>query len=319
MIPNCLNLRRAISGYRNPNSSGRPEPYTSFNQMGTLNNPLQLVSDGDEMDLDDEWALLRRLLIDNTSQWFLDRLDEPYPPLGAWVADNAQIAQTWEDQSKSLKRSVHLLQPERLLMTIHEHESAHICDTENNLVTFVWRHFCPDQSYIDSVLKSTAEARSTLLLVGDATGIDFSSSPDPGLASAMVTFWDLCRIWLPVEIISDIQSRCAYTNHPSNKQRPPSGCVSKNHSSAIVRGSQSPTWKVSWILNQTFNSHHGGSFYLSDYGLRVEAASNTLIAWKSSNAHGFGLFDLDQCRKGLLQSGLTIGSLKGLLANFQAS
>ncbi|KAM6496241.1 hypothetical protein JOM56_008947 [Amanita muscaria] len=199
-------------------------------------------------------------------------------------------------------------------MTIHEHESAHICDTENNLVTFVWRHF-----YIDSVLKSTAKARSTLLLVGDATGIDFSSSPDPGLASAMVTFWDLCRIWLPVEIVSDIQSRCAYTNRPSNKQRPPSGCVSKNHSSAIVRDSQSPTWKVSWILNQTFNSQRGGSFYLSDYGLRVEAASNTLIAWKSSNAHGFGLFDLDQCRKGLLQSGLTIGSLKGLLASFQAS
>ena len=44
-----------------------------------------------------------------------------------------------------------------------------------------------------------------------------------------------------------------------------------------------------WTIRRTPNIPTGCHFYLSAYGVRIQQASNTLIAWKPEDEHGSSL------------------------------
>lgn len=49
-------------------------------------------------------------------------------------------------------------------------------------------------------------------------------------------------------------------------------------------------------------SEAGGNFFIASYGIRIQAAANTLIAWKLSDWHGTSLFHINPFkRKGPLE------------------
>jgi hypothetical protein len=68
-------------------------------------------------------------------------------------------------------------------------------------------------------------------------------------------------------------------------------------------------WSVSWTtFRDNSIEHMGGHFYVADYGIRIQAASNKAVFWKPGDWHGTSLPMLKPGEKGgpLLQSGLAI-------------
>lgn len=67
----------------------------------------------------------------------------------------------------------------------------------------------------------------------------------------------------------------------------------------IHRETQPHTWAVSLTTSRDFdgklpaNIEGGGNFFLSRYGIRIQAASNTLIVWKPTDWHGTSLYNLN--------------------------
>ena len=46
---------------------------------------------------------------------------------------------------------------------------------------------------------------------------------------------------------------------------------------------------MSWTTHHTGSSEDGGHFYLAKYGIHVQSASNTFVAWQPCMAHGTSL------------------------------
>ena len=46
---------------------------------------------------------------------------------------------------------------------------------------------------------------------------------------------------------------------------------------------------ISWTTARTLDSEMGGHFYLSEYGVRVEGARDTVVAWNPAHWHGTSL------------------------------
>ncbi|KAI0740299.1 hypothetical protein C8Q76DRAFT_597863, partial [Earliella scabrosa] len=45
-------------------------------------------------------------------------------------------------------------------------------------------------------------------------------------------------------------------------------------------------WLISWTLTRTRGPAARGNFYLPQYGLKVESAANSLVAWRPRMWHG---------------------------------
>lgn len=75
----------------------------------------------------------------------------------------------------------------------------------------------------------------------------------------------------------------------------------------IHNESQPHEWAVSLTTSRVFNenlphSEAGGNFFIASYGIRIQAAANTLIAWKPSDWHGTSLFHINPFkRKGMTE------------------
>ena len=48
-----------------------------------------------------------------------------------------------------------------------------------------------------------------------------------------------------------------------------------------------------WTIRRTPNMWAGCHFYIAGYGIRIQQASNTLIAWQPGDEHGSSLPDCD--------------------------
>ncbi|KAF7779006.1 hypothetical protein Agabi119p4_3351 [Agaricus bisporus var. burnettii] len=46
------------------------------------------------------------------------------------------------------------------------------------------------------------------------------------------------------------------------------------------------------------SADNGGHFYVAEYGVRVRAAANTIIAWRPKDYHGTSLFSFDGENRG---------------------
>ena len=48
-------------------------------------------------------------------------------------------------------------------------------------------------------------------------------------------------------------------------------------------------YAVSFTVERNGDKHHGGHFYIGSYGIKVEVAANTIIAWQPGHTHGTSL------------------------------
>jgi hypothetical protein len=91
---------------------------------------------------------------------------------------------------------------------------------------------------------------------------------------------------------------------------------------AIHREVQPHQWAISLNTLREGPSNAGGSFYFAQYGIRVLQATNTLIAFKPSDAHGSSLLHRDPADdawySGNYQMGLAIVSSPRLASTFIA-
>ncbi|KAF8340075.1 hypothetical protein F5887DRAFT_919603 [Amanita rubescens] len=138
-----------------------------------------------------------------------------------------------------------------------------------------------------------------------------------GTAAVFTLFWNLCRSWLPPAIISDIDKFVAAHNMPAMdpaaatpaqegsykvmigdtdfdfhdvRLAPPMGMMASNYARAMHTDKQPHEWAISWNTSRLFpDAEHGGNFFFGAYGIRVQNAPNTLIAWKPGKYHGTSL------------------------------
>lgn len=50
---------------------------------------------------------------------------------------------------------------------------------------------------------------------------------------------------------------------------------------------------MAWTTSRSLGIAEGGHFFASHYGIRIQAASNTLVIWKPTKPHGTSLQNLD--------------------------
>ncbi len=53
--------------------------------------------------------------------------------------------------------------------------------------------------------------------------------------------------------------------------------------------SQPHKFAIAWTISRTLADHQGGHFFNSKYGIRVQGASDSLLAWDPSHFHGTSL------------------------------
>lgn len=160
---------------------------------------------------------------------------------------------------------------------------------------------------------------------------------DVKCSSVFAFAWQLMRARLPEEIISDFDNYLQATGlkrMDGNGQMgaehgrrwgtysiaagqncfdfhnvelaPPTGVFGQNYSRAIHKEKQPHTWAASWTLSRSGGAEYGCHFYLARYGIRIQAAANTLIVWIPEEEHGTSVPDLDPydanpafCQRGL--------------------
>ncbi|TFK60762.1 hypothetical protein BDN72DRAFT_778991, partial [Pluteus cervinus] len=156
-------------------------------------------------------------------------------------------------------------------------------------------------------------------------------------SSVFALFWNLCRAHLPDEIISGIQNfldtgiprmdaggamatghapgtghytvqptpDVSFTFHEA-QLAPPTGVFACNYSRAVHYENQPHDYSISWTLARSDPPTAGGNFFISQYGIRVEQAPNTVVVWMPKQPHGTSLQHLDPFDKEppFLQTGL---------------
>ncbi|KAF7761772.1 hypothetical protein Agabi119p4_9764 [Agaricus bisporus var. burnettii] len=79
---------------------------------------------------------------------------------------------------------------------------------------------------------------------------------------------------------------------------PPCGVMAENYCRFIHNESQPHKWAVSLTSSRSFDPSlpsidAGGHFYIASYAIRIQAARNTLIAWRPGDWHGTSLFNIN--------------------------
>jgi hypothetical protein len=69
-------------------------------------------------------------------------------------------------------------------------------------------------------------------------------------------------------------------------------------------------YSLFWTTDRTLGEDEGGNFFISDYGIRIQGAKNTMVAWQTKMFHGTSLAKLDSIGsdRGRGQVGLSIVS-----------
>ncbi|XP_006461603.1 hypothetical protein AGABI2DRAFT_70749 [Agaricus bisporus var. bisporus H97] len=184
---------------------------------------------------------------------------------------------------------------------------------------------------------------------------------DYDTSSSFAVLWSLARSLLPATIIEDFDKfieslgpdirmdgngkmgvdasgkgayhikikETDYEFHNS-ELAPPCGVVAENYCRYVHFENQPHKWAVSLTTSQSFDDSvsavdAGGHFFISAYGIRIQAAPNTLIAWRPRDWHGTSLFHIspnpDSREQKFYQRGLCIvtgGRVVGCIKKWRA-
>ena len=79
---------------------------------------------------------------------------------------------------------------------------------------------------------------------------------------------------------------------------------------AIHKEVVSHKYSLFWTTDRTLGQDEGGNFFISDYGIRIQGAKNTMVAWQTKMFHGTSLARLESISsdRGRGQVGLSIVS-----------
>ncbi|KIM61895.1 hypothetical protein SCLCIDRAFT_25372 [Scleroderma citrinum Foug A] len=147
-------------------------------------------------------------------------------------------------------------------------------------------------------------------------------------SSIFALLWNLCRTHLPPEVILDVDEfldrenmarmgggmeRGADGKVPATgkyvigvgvdedldqpttfhevEMSPPSGVAALNYCHAGHTEQQPHKYAFSWTTCQTGGPEKGGLFYISNFGICIAPASNTLVVWQPRHVHGTSLQD----------------------------
>ncbi|KAJ3889767.1 hypothetical protein GG344DRAFT_51006 [Lentinula edodes] len=153
-------------------------------------------------------------------------------------------------------------------------------------------------------------------------------------ASVFAVFWNLVRMHGPPEVVDDLEEFVKRTGIYRMDERvhgggaentytvpvngteitfdganmaPPSGVFARNYARPVHRENQPHIWSAAWTTYRN-QSVQGGNFYISEYGIRIRSAANTVVFWKPKHYHATSLQDIDPLEKGgpHVQSGLSI-------------
>ena len=80
-------------------------------------------------------------------------------------------------------------------------------------------------------------------------------------------------------------------------------CFSSTHTEY-----QPHEYALAWTVRRDHPPDAGGHFYIGSYGIRIQAAANSLVVWRPADVHGTSLQDLDphDPNPAFLQRGLAI-------------
>jgi len=69
-------------------------------------------------------------------------------------------------------------------------------------------------------------------------------------------------------------------------------------------------YSLFWTTDRTLEEDEGGHFFIADYGIRIQGAKNTMVAWQTKMFHGTSLAKLESIDsdRGRGQVGLSIVS-----------
>ncbi|KAF7771017.1 hypothetical protein Agabi119p4_6991 [Agaricus bisporus var. burnettii] len=188
----------------------------------------------------------------------------------------------------------------------------------------------PQLNWVKNVVSKSSQ-------VGTHTLVDYAAS------SCFVVFWQMVKVLLPNEIVFDFENfmkkigeeRRMDGNKTMNSDKhgrgeftvtiedmffrfcnaelaPIAGVMGENYCRHVHNKSQPHQWAVSLTTSRTCDPSvasvdAGGHFYLAEYGIRIQAAANTIIAWKPKDWHGTSLFlfDSGNVKKEFHQRGLS--------------
>ncbi|KAF5383887.1 hypothetical protein D9757_007416 [Collybiopsis confluens] len=89
---------------------------------------------------------------------------------------------------------------------------------------------------------------------------------------------------------------------------PPSGVFGRNYARFVHRERQPHRWSVSWTTYrlQSSGTELGGHFYLCNWGIRIRAATSTMVFWKPEEWHGTSLPNMVPHEDTLISDGMAI-------------
>jgi len=131
-------------------------------------------------------------------------------------------------------------------------------------------------------------------------------------SSVFALFWNMSRKILHPDIIGDIESflesgvprmdmeakgergSSIYTITYKEEEfdfhqgvlAPPVGFFSVNYARTTHHESSPHKYGIFWTTSRTLGKDGGGHFYISDYGIRIQGAENTVVAWRVGDYHG---------------------------------
>ncbi|RPA72319.1 hypothetical protein BJ508DRAFT_217171, partial [Ascobolus immersus RN42] len=153
------------------------------------------------------------------------------------------------------------------------------------------------------------------------------------ISNVFALFWNICKRSLPSEILDDYTNviteaglprmdangrnpfyeishptlgthRFRLTDPPTTSENrtrtelaPPGGQLAKNYCRYIHHERNLTKYILSFTTHRSVPPSHGGNFFNSKYGIRVQAGSNRMVVWKPADYHGTSLQDLDYGEK----------------------
>jgi len=69
-------------------------------------------------------------------------------------------------------------------------------------------------------------------------------------------------------------------------------------------------YSLFWTTDRSLGEDEGGNFFISEYGIRIQGAKNTMVAWQTKMFHGTSLAKLESIDsdRGRRQGGLSLVS-----------
>ncbi|KAH7920021.1 hypothetical protein BV22DRAFT_986498, partial [Leucogyrophana mollusca] len=154
-------------------------------------------------------------------------------------------------------------------------------------------------------------------LLSQALSPEFVEGLDCSSSSAFALFWNMCRSILPPEIISDFNDYLAANNmcrmdtsiqndskfgkyavgagdndfyaFHCAEMAPPTGVFACNYARATHNENQPHKYALAMTTGRVGKPGDGGHFYICKYGICIESAANTLVAWIPKHVHGTSL------------------------------